>query len=151
MRLTTETLANQVMLAGGKPRELVARAEADSPRRVVLDMDSTEAPVYGEQERSAYNGHFECICYHPLLLFNREGDCLAAKLRPGNVHSAEDWRSRSNRSAVPGGRSPGAFGPRRARGRGRPAPPGGRALTRRGSVPTPHYLPMQKQSLQSVP
>ena len=27
----------------------------------------------------------------PLLLFNREGDCLAAKLRPGNVHSAEQW------------------------------------------------------------
>jgi hypothetical protein len=26
-----------------------------------------------------------------LLVFNREGDCLAAKLRPGNVHSAEDW------------------------------------------------------------
>jgi Transposase DDE domain group 1 len=30
-------------------------------------------------------------CYHPLLLFNREGDCLAAKLRPGNVHSAAGW------------------------------------------------------------
>lgn len=29
--------------------------------------------------------------YHPLLLFHREGDCLAAKLRPGNVHSAEGW------------------------------------------------------------
>jgi Transposase DDE domain group 1/Beta-propeller repeat len=28
--------------------------------------------------------------YHPLLLFNGEGDCLGAKLRPGNVHSAED-------------------------------------------------------------
>ncbi len=26
-----------------------------------------------------------------MLLFNREGDCLAAKLRPGNVHSAEGW------------------------------------------------------------
>ena len=25
------------------------------------------------------------------MLFNGEGDCLAAKLRPGNVHSAEDW------------------------------------------------------------
>jgi hypothetical protein len=24
-------------------------------------------------------------------LFNREGDCLAAKLRPGNVHSADGW------------------------------------------------------------
>src|ERR1700758_1750048 len=54
-------------------------------------MDSTEIPVYGEQEQSAYNGHFESTCYHPLLLFNREGDCLAAKLRPGNVHSAEGW------------------------------------------------------------
>jgi len=24
-------------------------------------------------------------------LFNREADCQAARLRPGNVHSAEDW------------------------------------------------------------
>jgi hypothetical protein len=51
----------------------------------MLDMDSTEVPVYGRREQSAYNGHFESTCYHPLLLFNREGDCLAAKLRPGNV------------------------------------------------------------------
>ena len=73
-------------------RELIARAEAlDSPQRIVLDMDSTEIPVYGQQENSAYNGHFESTCYHSLLLFNGEGDCLAAKLRPGNVHSAEDW------------------------------------------------------------
>ena len=73
-------------------RELIGKAEAlDSIQRVVLDMDSTEIPVYGQQENSAYNGHFESTCYHPLLLFNREGDCLAAKLRPGNVHSADDW------------------------------------------------------------
>jgi len=40
--------------------ELVAKAEAiDSPRRGVLDMDSTGSPVYGRQEQSAYNGHFE--------------------------------------------------------------------------------------------
>ena len=73
-------------------RDFIARVEAmESPRRVVLDIDSTEVPVYGEQEHSAYNGHFETTCYHPLLLFNREGDCLAVKLRPGNVHTAEDW------------------------------------------------------------
>ena len=47
--------------------------------------------MHGEQENSAYNGHFESTCYHPLLLFNREGDCVAAKLRPGSVHSAGDW------------------------------------------------------------
>ncbi|HUV70459.1 MAG TPA: IS1380 family transposase [Terracidiphilus sp.] len=73
-------------------RELIGKVDAiDAQQRVVLDMDSTEIPVYGQQENSAYNGHFESTCYHPLLLFNREGDCLAAKLRPGNVHSAEDW------------------------------------------------------------
>jgi hypothetical protein len=73
-------------------RELIGKAEAlDSPQRGVLDMDSTEIPVYGEQEQSAYNGHFESTGYHPLLLFSREGDCLAAKLRPGNVHRAEGW------------------------------------------------------------
>src|SRR6202790_5044569 len=90
----TELLTQADNLAGlaALNRELTARAETiDSPRRVVLDMDSTEIAVYGQQEQSAYNGHFESTCYHPLLLFNREGDCLAAKLRPGNVHSAEGW------------------------------------------------------------
>ena len=90
----TEMLAAEENFAGlvGINRDLIAKAEAlDSPQRVVLDMDSTEIPVYGQQENSAYNGHFESTCYHPLLLFNREGDCLAAKLRPGNVHSADDW------------------------------------------------------------
>jgi DDE family transposase len=52
-------------------------------------MDSTEVPVHGEQEQSAYNGHFESTCHHPLLLFNSRGDCPAAKLRPCNVASAE--------------------------------------------------------------
>jgi Transposase DDE domain group 1 len=90
----TEMLAEEGNFAGLERlnRELIGKAEAlGSSDRVVLDMDSTEIPVYGEQEQSAYNGHFESTCFHPLLLFNREGDCLAAKLRPGNVHSAEGW------------------------------------------------------------
>ena len=33
----------------------------------------------------------QSTCYHPLLLFNGEGDCLGAKPRPGNVHSAEEY------------------------------------------------------------
>jgi len=90
----TEMLAEEENFAGLARinRELIGKVEAlDSAQRVVLDMDSTEIPVFGEQENSAYNGHFESTCYHPLLLFNREGDCLASKLRPGNVHSAEGW------------------------------------------------------------
>lgn len=58
-----EVLTEEENLAGlaALNRALTGKAEAiDSPRQVVLDMDSTEAPVYGAQERSAYNGHFEC-------------------------------------------------------------------------------------------
>jgi hypothetical protein len=71
---------------------LIEHAAARSAtQRVTLDIDSSESPVHGAQEKSAYNGHFESVCYHPLFVFNPEGDCLAAKLRPGNVHSADGW------------------------------------------------------------
>ncbi len=73
----TEILAEDANFAGlaGLSRALIARAEAlDSGYRTVLDMDSTENPVYGAQEQSAYNGHFESTCFHPLLLFSRDGD-----------------------------------------------------------------------------
>ena len=41
-------------------RALIAKVKTiDSPQRVVVDMDSTEIPVYGQQEQSSYNGHFE--------------------------------------------------------------------------------------------
>ncbi len=32
------------------------------------------SPTRGEQEGTAYNGHFGCTCYHPLFLFNQFGD-----------------------------------------------------------------------------
>jgi hypothetical protein len=63
----TEVLTQEENLAGlaAINRELLARVEAlESSRRVVLDLDSTEIPVYGQQEQSAYNGHFEATCYH---------------------------------------------------------------------------------------
>jgi len=62
------------------------------PEGIILDMDSSENPTHGKQEGSAYNGHFGCTCYHPLFVFNQFGDLERCRLRPGNVHSAEDWR-----------------------------------------------------------
>ena len=37
------------------------------PKIIILDLDSSESPTHGDQEGSAYNGHFGCTCYHPLL------------------------------------------------------------------------------------
>jgi len=62
------------------------------PKVIILDMDSSVSPTHGEQEGSAYNGHFGCTCYHPLFLFNQFGDLERCSLRPGNVHSADGWR-----------------------------------------------------------
>ena len=36
------------------------------PKMIILDMDSSVSPTHGEQEGTAYNGHFGCTCYHPL-------------------------------------------------------------------------------------
>ena len=90
----TELLTREENLVGlmAVNRELLAQAGLSTRvDRIVLDMDSSESPVHGAQEGSAYNGHFESVCYHPLFLFTEHGDCLGATLRPGNVHSAEDW------------------------------------------------------------
>jgi hypothetical protein len=57
-------------------------------QRLIVDVDSTEDPAHGKQENVAFNGHFGKNCFHPLFAFASDGDCLGAKLRPGNVHSA---------------------------------------------------------------
>jgi len=59
---------------------------------LVLDIDSSVSPTYGAHEGTAYNGHFACTCYHPLFVFNQDGELERCALRPGNVHSAHGWR-----------------------------------------------------------
>ena len=61
--------------------------------KLILDLDSSVSETYGRQEGSAYNGHFECTCYHPMFCFNHLGDLERVLLRNGNVASADDWRS----------------------------------------------------------
>ncbi len=94
-RFETEVLVSNENLRGlrqlnaGWADQAVVRTRH---QRIILDMDSSESPLYGGQEGAAYNGHFGCMCYHPLFCFNQFGDCEGAMLRPGNVHSAERWR-----------------------------------------------------------
>jgi hypothetical protein len=60
--------------------------------RPVLDMDSSISETYGQQQGSAYNGHFGCTCYHPLFVFDQFGGLERVMLRRGNQHSAKFWR-----------------------------------------------------------
>jgi hypothetical protein len=95
-RFETETLATDenVRALSSINHAWVSKAMRSTvTKKVILDMDSSEFPVHGCQEGSAYNGHFLSRCYHPLLVFNQYGDCEGAHLRPGNVHSADGWRA----------------------------------------------------------
>jgi hypothetical protein len=86
---TAENLAALADLSG----QWIDRVHAGySPKAIVLDMDSSVSPTHGDQEGTAYNGHFACTCYHPLFVFNQFGDLERCTLRPGNVHSAHGWR-----------------------------------------------------------
>ena len=60
-RFETEWLtrpANFAALADLPGQWIDAVHQRRPPRTIVLDMDSSESPTYGEQEGSAYNGHF---------------------------------------------------------------------------------------------
>src|ERR671939_797496 len=95
-RFETEWLATEVNLAAltdlsGAWIDRVHQRRP--PDGIILDMDSSGSPTHGGQEGSAWNGHFRCTCYHKLFVFNQFGDLERCLLRPGNVHSADEWRS----------------------------------------------------------
>ena len=82
---------NLAALADLPGRWIDAVHDRRPPKTITLDMDSSESPVHGEQEGSAWNGHFQSKCLHPLFVFNQFGDLERCALRPGNVHSADGW------------------------------------------------------------
>src|ERR687886_1599982 len=95
-RFETEAMAEETNLAAltDLSGQWIDRVHGRRPVKIiVLDIDSSVSPTYGEQEGAAYNGHFGCTCYHPLFVFNQFGDLERCGLRPGNVHSAEGWRA----------------------------------------------------------
>ena len=94
-RFETEILTQEVNLEAlaSLNHSWVSKAvKSTKTKKIILDMDSSEFPVHGNQEGSAYNGHFCSRCYHPLFVFNQAGDCEGAVFRSGNVHSADGWR-----------------------------------------------------------
>lgn len=95
-RFETELLAGErnAEALAALPGRWIDRVNREHPaKKLILDMDSSESPVHGDQEGSAHNGHFGCDCYHPLFCFNQDGDLEGALLREGQVHSADDWRT----------------------------------------------------------
>ncbi len=89
MLTTRDNLTRRMDLPG----EWVDRAHRHRKlTRIVLDMDSSVSETYGQQQGSAFNGHFGCTCYYPLFVFNQFGDLERVMLGRGNQHRAKLWR-----------------------------------------------------------
>ena len=54
-----------------------------APDELVLDIDATHIPLYGDQERAHFHYHYDNYCYLPLYVFCGE-DMLACVLRPSS-------------------------------------------------------------------
>jgi hypothetical protein len=68
------------------------RAENGGERltRITLDVDSLPIEVHGHQPKAEWNGPCAARVYHPLITSIAEtGDMLDARLRPGNVGTAD--------------------------------------------------------------
>jgi hypothetical protein len=71
-------------------RGLRAERQGKRLRSVTLDVDSAPIEIHGHQPKAEWNGHYNARIYHPLITSIAEtGDMLDARLRAGNVGTAE--------------------------------------------------------------
>src|ERR1039457_5254881 len=115
--------------------DLFLESHTTRPKQIVLDLDATDIPLYGNQPERFFHGYYDSYCYLPLYIF--AGDqLLCARLRAANKDAAR----RSGRGSEPH-RRPGApaLAPdaHRTQGRIRLLPRGTDRLVRgqQGSLP----------------
>lgn len=62
-------------------------AHTVAPLEIVLDIDTTDVALHGEQEARFFHGYYDHYCYLPLYIFAGE-HLLCARLRPANIDGA---------------------------------------------------------------
>ena len=69
------------------PVELFLEAHKSPPAAIVLDLDATDDPLYGQQEGRFFHGYYDGYCYLPLYIFCGR-HLLSAKLRLSNIDAS---------------------------------------------------------------
>jgi hypothetical protein len=64
--------------------DLFVESQATPPEQIVLDIDTTDLAIHGQQEGRFYHGYYDHYCYLPLYVFAGE-HVLCARLRPSNI------------------------------------------------------------------
>jgi len=71
-------------------------AHTPPPEQIVLDIDTTDVAIHGEQEGRFYHGYYDHYCYLPLYVFAGE-HVLCARLRPSNIDPSAGSRKEIER------------------------------------------------------
>ena len=60
--------------------EVFIESQERTPEQIVLDVDTTDLPLHGQQEGRFFHGYYDSYCYLPLFIFCGE-QVLCARLR----------------------------------------------------------------------
>jgi hypothetical protein len=91
-RLETSATSEHAAALHGVLLDQFIASRSTAPDELVLDIDATHIPLYGDQEGAHFHRHYDSYCYLPLYVFCGQ-DMLACVLRPswrdpGSVLSA---------------------------------------------------------------
>jgi hypothetical protein len=67
-------------------------AHPHPPESLILDLDATDDPTHGKQERRFFHGYYDHHCFLPLYVFCGD-ELLAAYLRPSDIDAAKHARA----------------------------------------------------------
>lgn len=59
----------------------------EPPQEIIIDLDTTDDPLHGNQEGRFFHGYYDCYCYTPLYIFCGE-HLLVSRLQTSNVDGA---------------------------------------------------------------
>jgi Transposase DDE domain group 1 len=67
----------------------IRRNRKRKPKRIILDLDGTDDPTYGDQQLTFFHGYYDQYMYHPLVIYDADtGQLITAALRAGNKHAS---------------------------------------------------------------
>jgi len=76
--------------------DIFLESHAKAPRQIVLDLDVTDTPLYGQQEDRFFHGYYNEYCYLPLYIFCDE-HLLCARQRASNQDASAGCREEVER------------------------------------------------------
>ncbi|HST79550.1 MAG TPA: IS1380 family transposase [Verrucomicrobiae bacterium] len=67
--------------------KIFLESHSQAPEQIILDVDTTDLRLHGQQEGRFFHGYYDCYCYLPLYVFCGE-QVLCARLREANHDAA---------------------------------------------------------------